>query len=151
MAHDEVTGVHDLVVHDYGPGRLMITLHAEVSADDDILKIHDVIDDIEVELNEKLSCAATIHMDPVVVNDEKITGLKNMIYQRMLRLFGNEVAIHDFRVVEGLTHTNVIFDIVVPFGFRYSDLQVTEMIKDDVALIEGTEYRSVVTVDHAYA
>ncbi len=150
MAHPEVKGVHDLVVHDYGPGRLMITLHAEVSAEENILYIHDIIDNIEIELKENLNCAATIHMDPVAVNDENVNSLKNMIFERMIALFGNEVTIHDFRVVEGPTHTNVIFDIVVPFGFKHSDTQVVEMIKNDVAKIEGTEYRSVVTVDHAY-
>ena len=151
MAHPEVGGVHDLVVHDYGPGRLMITLHAEVNSEENILYIHDVIDNIEVELKDSLNCAATIHMDPVSVNDEKINSLKSMIYERMVALFGEEVNIHDFRVVEGPTHTNVIFDIMVPFDFKYTDGKIMEMISEDVSKIEGTEYRSVVTVDHAYA
>ncbi|MBR4036296.1 MAG: cation transporter [Oscillospiraceae bacterium] len=151
MAHPEVSGVHDLVVHDYGPGRLMITLHAEVSAEEDILYIHDIIDNIEVELKEKLNCAATIHMDPVAVNDEKVSSIKQMVYGKMIQLFGNDINIHDFRMVEGHTHTNIIFDIAVPFGFKYSDSQVVEMIREDVAKIEGNEYRSVVTVDHFYA
>lgn len=150
MAHPEVIGVHDLVVHDYGPGRLMITLHAEVGAEENILYIHDIIDNIEVELKETLNCDATIHMDPVAVNDEKINSLKTMIYERMVNLFGKEVNIHDFRIVEGHTHTNVIFDIMVPFGFKYTDGKIVEMIAEDVAKIECTEYRSVVTVDHAY-
>lgn len=151
MAHPEVSGVHDLVVHDYGPGRLMITLHAEVNSEENILYIHDVIDNIEVELKDSLNCAATIHMDPVSVSDEKINSLKRMIYERMVALFGEEVNIHDFRVVEGPTHTNVIFDIMVPFDFKYTDGKIMEMISEDVSKIEGTEYRSVVTVDHAYA
>ena len=151
MAHPEVSGVHDLVVHDYGPGRLMITLHAEVSAEEDILYIHDIIDNIEVELKEKLNCAATIHMDPVAVNDEKVSSIKQMVYGKMIQLFGNDINIHDFRMVEGHTHTNIIFDIAVPFGFKYSDSQVVEMIREDVAKIEGNEYRSVVTVDYFYA
>ena len=79
LAHPEVTGIHDLVVHDYGPGRLMITLHAEVNSEGNILEIHDVIDNIEVELAQKLNCMATIHMDPIAVNDEKVTMLRMMV------------------------------------------------------------------------
>ena len=150
MAHPEVSGVHDLVVHDYGPGRLMITLHAEVSSDGDILQIHDVIDNIEVELNECLNCEATIHMDPVAVNDEKINSIRSMVISRMAEMFGEDFSIHDFRMVEGPSHTNVIFDIVVPFGYKYSDTKVIEMIKENISAIENIDYRAVVKVDHSY-
>ena len=150
MAHPEVSGVHDLVVHDYGPGRLMITLHAEVSSDGDILQIHDVIDNIEVELNECLNCEATIHMDPVAVNDDKIDSIRSMVISRMAEMFGEDFSIHDFRMVEGPSHTNVIFDIVVPFGYKYSDTKVIEMIKENISAIENIDYRAVVKVDHSY-
>ena len=150
MAHPEVSGVHDLVVHDYGPGRLMITLHAEVSSRGNILHIHDVIDNIEVELKDSLNCEATIHMDPVAVNDEKIESVRAMVLGRMVQLFGEDFSVHDFRMVEGPTHTNVIFDIVVPFGYKYSDAKVIDMIKENIASIENTDYRAVVKVDHSY-
>lgn len=150
MANSEVVGVHDLVVHDYGPGRLMITLHAEVSADDDILYIHDVIDNIEEELKEKLNCEATIHMDPVVVNDEKVTAVRNMVVQRMAALFNGEVSIHDFRMVEGPTHINVIFDAVIPHKYRYTESQVAEMVKADIYSISDANYRAVVKVEYSY-
>ena len=150
LAHPEVTGIHDLVVHDYGPGRLMITLHAEVNSEGNILEIHDVIDNIEVELAQKLNCMATIHMDPIAVNDEKVTMLRMMVSERMTQLFGEDVSIHDFRVVEGPTHPNVIFDIVVPFGFEHSDTKVSEMVKHNISEIEEIDYRAVIKVEHAY-
>ena len=150
LAHPEVSGVHDLIVHDYGPGRLMITLHAEVSSDGDILQLHDVIDNIEVELNENLNCMATIHMDPVAVNDEKINSIRSMVMHRLIDMFGEDFSIHDFRMVEGPTHTNVIFDIVVPFGYKYTDSTIIDMIKENIAAIENIDYRAVVKVDHSY-
>jgi len=150
MAHPDVLGVHDLVVHDYGPGRLMITLHAEVSADRDILYTHDMIDNIEVELKENLGCEATIHMDPVAENDETVTALRLNVARRMNRLLGDETSIHDFRIVTGPTHTNVIYDVVVPFGYKYSDSQVEKMAKENISAMDNGQYRAVVKVDHAY-
>ena len=87
---------------------------------------------------------------PVAVNDEKVTSLKNMVTKRMLELFGDNVSIHDFRVVEGPTHTNVIFDIVIPFGFEHSDVKVSEMVKNNISEIEDIDYRAVIKVEHAY-
>ncbi len=150
MAHPDVLGVHDLVVHDYGPGRLMITLHAEVSADRNILYTHDMIDNIEVELKEKLGCEATIHMDPVANDDETVTALRINVARRMSRLLGEDTSIHDFRIVAGPTHTNVIYDVVVPFGYKYSDSQVEKMAKENISAMDKGQYRAVVKVDHAY-
>ncbi|MBQ8603363.1 MAG: cation transporter [Oscillospiraceae bacterium] len=150
MAHSEVMGVHDLIVHDYGPGRLMITLHAEVSADGDFLRTHDVIDNIEEELKEKLNCEATIHMDPVATNDEEVSTLRRQVAQRMNELLGGEVSIHDFRMVTGPTHTNVIYDIVVPQGYKYSDGEVTRMAKENILAMDQGQYRAVVKIDHSY-
>ena len=150
MAHPEVLGVHDLIVHDYGPGRLMITLHAEVSSSGNILEIHDTIDNIEVELNETLGCEATIHMDPVAENDEKLESIRSMVILRMRELFGDDFSIHDFRMVEGPSHINVIFDIVLPFGYKYSDVKIMDMVKENISAIEGFDYRAVVKVDHSY-
>lgn len=150
MENDEVVGVHDLVVHDYGPGRLMITLHAEVNADGDIIYIHDVIDNIENELKARLNCEATIHMDPVVVNDEKVDSTRGMVVQRIISLFKGDVSIHDFRMVEGPTHTNVIFDAVIPHKYKYTETQVAEMIKEDIASITEADYRAVVKIEYSY-
>ena len=150
LENDEFVGMHDLIVHDYGPGRIFASVHVEMAAERDVLESHDVIDNIEVELAQKLNCMATIHMDPIAVNDEKVTMLRMMVSERMTQLFGEDVSIHDFRVVEGPTHTNVIFDIVVPFGFEHSDTKVSEMVKHNISEIEEIDYRAVIKVEHAY-
>lgn len=117
MANKAVCGIHDLVVHDYGPGRVMISLHAEVPAHGDILTLHDEIDNVEKQLHDKLGCEAVIHMDPIVTNDEAV----NVTHQRiaaLVRGIDENISIHDFRMVTGPTHTNVIFDAVVPYGCK---------------------------------
>ena len=113
LKHPLVGGVHDLIVHDYGPGRCMISLHAEVPGDQDIYFIHDEIDRIESELNEKLGCESTIHMDPIVVNDKRVDEYKSFIETIVLE-WNPLYTIHDFRMVEGPTHTNIIFDVLIP-------------------------------------
>lgn len=148
MAHQEVLGVHDLIVHDYGPGRRMISLHAEVPANENVLELHDEIDNIETELREKLGCEAVIHMDPIVVDD----GVTEETRQRVAALvtcIDDQISIHDFRMVSGPTHTNVIFDAVVPFQFRLTDEQVREKIKTAVRTLNGN-YFAVVKVERSY-
>ncbi len=148
MAHKLVRGIHDLVVHDYGPGRVMITLHAEVPADHNIMDIHDEIDLIEVELREKLGCEATIHMDPIDMNDATVMETRKKVAQ-LVTLIDEQITIHDFRMVTGPTHTNVIFDAVVPFAFRLSDKEVEERIKDAVRTLDGN-YFAVIQIDKSY-
>ena len=150
MAHPEVLGVHDLIVHDYGPGRLMITLHAEVSASADLMYTHDAIDNIENELCEKLGCQATIHMDPIADDDEKVVEIRDRIALGIAELYNGEVSIHDFRMVEGPTHTNVIFDIVIPHSFGHTEAQVEAEVKKNVAEMDGGIYRAVVKVEYNY-
>ena len=148
LAHKGIIGIHDLIVHDYGPGRMMISLHAEVSASGDVLELHDEIDNVEKELREKLGCDAVIHMDPVVTDD----GLTNQTRRRVADLvhcIDDDISIHDFRMVSGPTHTNVIFDAVVPFGFRLSDQAVEEKIKTAVRALDGNYY-AVVNVERSY-
>ena len=148
MAHPLVRGIHDLVVHDYGPGRVMITLHAEVPADHNIMDIHDEIDLIEVELRKKLGCEATIHMDPIDMNDTTVMETRKKVAQ-LVTLIDEQITIHDFRMVTGPTHTNVIFDAVVPFAFRLSDKEVEERIKDAVRTLDGN-YFAVIQIDKSY-
>ena len=113
MAHPEVLNVHDLVVHDYGPGRLMVSLHAEVPGDGDIYELHDAIDTAEYELQRELGCSAVIHMDPVSTDDSKTGRMRDELAEAVDGL-GYGITIHDFRIVDGPTHTNVIFDAVLP-------------------------------------
>jgi divalent metal cation (Fe/Co/Zn/Cd) transporter len=145
LSHDIVVGIHDLIVHDYGPGRMMISLHAEVSSAGDILAIHDEIDNIERQLQKELGCHAVIHMDPVVTDDARVTNTKRTIAQLVCTV-DPSLTIHDFRMVSGPTHTNVIFDVVAPYDLPLTDAALTAQIQQEVRQLEGN-YFAVVTVD----
>ncbi len=147
-SHPEVEGIHDLIVHDYGPGRTMISLHAEVCADADLLATHDMIDNIEKELREKLGCDAVIHMDPIVTDDEKVISLREIVVETV-RSVDERLSIHDFRVVTGPTHTNVIFDAVVPYDVKLSDREVRERIATAISGVNET-YFAVINIDRSY-
>ena len=113
LAHPEVMNIHDLIVHDYGPGRLMVSLHAEVPGDGDIFELHDAIDTAEYELESKLGCDAVIHMDPVSPDGTKTAHMRGELAEAA-KAIDPRLSIHDFRIVDGPTHTNVIFDAVLP-------------------------------------
>lgn len=149
MAHDEVCGIHDLIVHDYGPGRRMISLHAEVPAEGNILEIHDVIDNIEKELRVKLGCDATIHMDPIVTSDEHVSEMKAALIS-IIKGIDEAINLHDFRVVTGPTHTNLIFDVLVPYKFYIDDEELVNMIQTQVKKRLGNNYYVIITVDKSY-
>ena len=148
MAHKGIIGIHDLIVHDYGPGRVMISLHAEVSASENVLELHDEIDNVENELKEKLGCEAVIHMDPIVTDDGVTEETRERVAS-LVHCIDDDINIHDFRMVSGPTHTNLIFDAVVPFGFRLSDEEVERKIKTAVRALDGNYY-AVVKVERSY-
>ena len=148
MAHSQIIGIHDLIVHDYGPGRTMISLHAEVPANQDVLALHDEIDNVEKELRQQLGCEAVIHMDPVDT-DNAITEDTRRRVADLVRCIDDEITIHDFRMISGPTHTNVIFDAVVPYDFRLSDQMVEKKIHAAVQALDGTYY-AVVHVERSY-
>ena len=148
MAHKSILGIHDLIVHDYGPGRVMISLHAEVSASENVLDLHDEIDNVESELREKLGCEAVIHMDPIVTDDGVTKETRERVAS-LVHCIDDEINIHDFRMVAGPSHTNVIFDAVVPYGFRLTDSEVEEKIKTAVRTLDGN-YFAVVKVERSY-
>lgn len=145
LSHEEVVGIHDLVVHDYGPGRIMISLHAEVSDKENILKIHDVIDNIEKELQKKLECHAVIHMDPISTDDENTLKLKKEINE-IVKKENPEFSIHDFRVVAGDTHTNIIFDLLIPYGIRDDEETIKKKIDEEVKKL-NKNYFTVIEID----
>lgn len=145
LSHEEVVGIHDLVVHDYGPGRIMISLHAEVSDKENILKIHDVIDNIEKELQKKLECHAVIHMDPISTDDENTLKLKKEINE-IVKKENPEFSIHDFRVVAGDTHTNIIFDLLIPYGISDDEENIKKKIDDEVKKL-NKNYFTVIEID----
>lgn len=148
MSHSPIVGIHDLVVHDYGPGRVMITLHAEVPASGDICELHDVIDNTEVDLMMNLGCHATIHMDPVELDDERVLDLKEEIRGIISEIDGL-INFHDFRVVFGTTHTNLIFDVVASFDLSLSDDEIREMLTHKIQELDK-QYIPVITVDRDY-
>lgn len=146
LRHEMVIGVHDIVVHDYGPGRRIVSLHAEVPATENIMEVHDVMDHIEMRLMEEYHCEATIHMDPVVTNDEEVTETKKEV-QDLVKGYDPDLSIHDFRMVKGPTHTNVIFDLLIPYGKKYQQEKVVEDIKKKVKEEMPGNHYAVIRVD----
>lgn len=144
-AGKDIIGIHDLIVHDYGPGRRIISLHAEVPASGDILDIHDEIDNLERELSEVLGCIAVIHMDPIQTDNENVTRLKE-IAENACKMVYDNMHLHDFRIVEGNTHTNLIFDVVVPHGFKMTDSEIKKKIQEEIRK-EDESLFTVITVD----
>lgn len=148
LAHKDVVGIHDMIVHDYGPGRRMISLHAEVSGKEDVYKLHDLMDVIEYELRECFQCEAVLHMDPIEADDEKVMGLRKEV-ERLVKEMDEELSIHDFRMVEGPTHTNLIFDVVLPQGYARSDEEVSLEIQQRI-LAKWQNYFAVIKVEKKY-
>ena len=146
--HDTVVGIHDLVVHDYGPGRQMVSLHAEVPASGDILELHDVIDNIERELHEKLHVQAVIHMDPIVTDDAAVDALRRQVAE-LARQVEPRMTVHDLRVVRGTTHTNLVFDAVLPLDAAITPAEAARRIREKVSELDG-DYYAVVTVEHSF-
>ena len=148
MSYDDISGVHDLVVHNYGPNISMISLHAEVSQNVDILQIHDTIDNIEHHLSSELNCTAVIHMDPIATNDEVTVTTREKVAE-LARALDGSISIHDFRMVIGQTHTNLIFDMAIPYNFRLSDEEIKEEMSRLVKII-SPDYRVVINIDNVY-
>lgn len=143
----EVIGVHDLIVHDYGPGRRMVSLHAEVPREGDILALHDAVDNIEKKLRGEIGCFAVIHMDPVVTDDAVAAETRARVAE-VVKGIDERVTIHDFRMTTGPTHTNVIFDMVVPYDIRLTEREIKQRVYHMIRALDGSFY-AVVEVDRA--
>lgn len=148
LSFDKVQGIHDFMMHDYGPGRQYMTLHAEVNSNDNIMEIHDQIDLIEREVLEKFHILTTIHIDPIDMDDELTNQLKNQVNE-LVKSINSEYSIHDFRIVSGPTHTNMIFDVVVPSYDEISHEKLREIIDKKVKALNES-YFCVVQVEHGY-
>ena len=148
MSYDKIIGIHDLIVHDYGPGRIVVSLHAEVDGKEDVFELHDMIDNAERKLCDELGCIAVIHMDPVETDNEVTNEIKEKIAQAMAE-FDDKITIHDFRVVPGTSHTNVIFDAVVPHEIKKTDMEISNEISN---FISGRfmNYNAVVNIDRPF-
>lgn len=143
-----ILGIHDMVVHDYGPGRVMVSLHAEVDRHGDILEIHDAIDNTEILISKELSCEAVIHMDPIDVSDEKTSALRAIIAEIVASL-EKDIRFHDFRAVHGDTHTNLLFDLLLPADFSGDEKEIVSTVKQK-AKERDPHLRCVIKVDRAY-
>ena len=145
--YEGALGIHDMVVHNYGPGRIIASLHIEVDGSVDVFETHDMIDTIEKDLRENCGIEATIHMDPIVTDDEQVTALRQKTAEAVQKIHPS-MQIHDFRFVAGATHTNLIFDVVVPFEVKMSEAEVKSAVAEKVKEIDPT-YCVVLNVDHA--
>lgn len=148
LSGDGILGLHDLIIHDYGPGRCIVSLHAEVPADGDMLKMHDAVDQIEMKLKSRLKCEATIHMDPIQTDDETVTRLKEMT-ERIVKDIDGRLSIHDFRIVAGVTHTNLIFDVTAPYDAKLTDAAIAAGIRNKIRQ-EDPACLAVIQVERPY-
>lgn len=149
MSHEPILGIHDLMVHDYGPSHKFMTLHAEVDCHQDVLVLHDLIDDIEIDILNEFGILTTIHMDPVDTKDELVNELKVKVKDIIVD-YNKEYNIHDFRIVRGPGHTNMVFDVLVPSEEAMSHEEIKSIISDLIKEKLGTEYRCVMNIDHPF-
>ena len=146
--YEGVIGIHDLVVHDYGPNHCFASVHVEVDSNVDILKSHDLIDNIERDISLEHGIHLVIHLDPIVTDDPFVDELRVMVEEIVLSL-DESLSIHDFRVVKGSTHNNLIFDVLVPNECKVSDSTIQEVIMQKIHNIDNNLY-VVVTLDRSY-
>lgn len=144
--YPDVVGTHDIMLHNYGPEHYILSFHAEVDGEKDIFLLHDMIDNLEKEINTRLNMLCTIHMDPISTNDEIVMSYKDFMSEIVERVLGRASSIHDFRVVVGETHTNLIFDVVLPFDSKYTPKEAISEIQSAVSS-ENANLYCVITVD----
>lgn len=143
-----ILGVHDLIVHDYGPGRIIASAHAEVPSNIDVMKLHDVIDNVETKINKELGIIICIHMDPIVVDDKEVEHYKELA-KEVITDYDNAFTFHDFRVVKGETHTNLIFDLIIPFCDDDKKAQISaDLIKRFKE--KDSTLEIVMVIEHSY-
>lgn len=148
LSYPIIAGVHDLVIHDYGPGRVMGSAHVEIPAHYDLLEAHDQIDNAEKEINTRLHMPFVLHMDPVVTSCEETNFLKEQVVHIVAQIHP-QMTIHDFRMVKGPTHSNLIFDVVVPHDYKEKNMVLKQRIDKEISKIDP-RYFTAITFDHSY-
>jgi len=148
LGYEGVLGIHDLVVHSYGGDNYFASVHVEVPSHRDIIESHDLMDIIERDVFSELNVNLVIHMDPIVTDDERVNSLRNQV-NGIVKQIDSELSMHDFRVVFGKTHSNLIFDVVVPPSYRISDENLRELIDAEIRKIDPS-FNSVITLDRKY-
>ena len=148
LSRPEIIGIHDLVVHDYGPGHRMVSLHGEVDGSQDIFELHDAIDGVEMELQERLGCQAVIHMDPVNLKDPEMKEKKAMVEQ-IVKALDSRLTIHDFLLVHGGGVTKLLFEVVMPFGLKMGEEELIKQVEDQVCETMPC-CCAIIQIDHSY-
>lgn len=146
--YDTIQGIHDIMVHDYGPGRKIVSFHAEIPANSDICRAHDIIDQIEQDMFKKFQCITTIHMDPIVVDDEEINEMKRYTEQ-IIKNINHKFSIHDFRMTDGGERVNLIFDLVIPTDENIDVEEVVSQIREEIHK-KNDKYYAVINPEHSY-
>lgn len=148
LSYEGILGLHDLAVHNYGAGNVFASVHCEVPSSQDIMVSHDIIDNIERDFKDKLGIELVVHMDPIDIDDEKTNSLREAV-EGIIRGISPQLGMHDFRVVWGISHSNLIFDIEVPYDFPTDNSALIDRIKAEIKAINPS-YEIVITVDHDY-
>ena len=150
LSGEGIVGVHDLVVHNYGPGRIFASAHAEIPSDCDLLRMHDIIDQIETKIFKEINVEITIHFDPIDVNNDNLARMREKVAE-IVNNIDSTLKFHDFRMVSGHTHTNLIFDIVYPYNCKLKEEEVLEKIDekiDELSDFDNMKYFTVIKVDY---
>lgn len=148
LSYECVEGIHDLVIHNYGVHNDFVTVHVEIDSKMDIMKAHDLMDNIEKDFREEEDIELTIHMDPIIVGDEYVDKLQEKVIQA-IRELDKELKVHDFRVVKGITHTNILFDCIVPYEKDYTEESLNEHLRKTI-IPEKEIYYYVIHIDRPY-
>lgn len=146
LEHENILGIHDLIYHDYGPGRAIVSFHAEVPADGNLMETHEMIDHVEREIREKFGIEAVIHMDPIVVDGD--TEEMRTLVENVVKSIHPDASIHDLRIAEWDKIHNVYFDVIVPYGLDISDEEIEKRIKEQIK--EKSGFNAVMHVEHPF-
>ncbi len=147
LSHEKILGIHDLMVHDYGPGQCFASVHAEMDMHEDPLMCHDILDDVERDAMRELRVHLVIHYDPIVTDDDELNHMRTLV-QKELAAIDPRLSMHDFRMVRGPQHTNLIFDLAVPYSMSDKTAELKRRI-DECVQFEDSKYYTVITFDHA--
>ena len=147
LSHEKILGIHDLMVHDYGPGQCFASVHAEMDMHEDPLMCHDILDDVERDAMRELRVHLVIHYDPIVTDDDELNHMRTLV-QKELVAIDPRLSMHDFRMVRGPQHTNLIFDLAVPYSMSDKTAELKRRI-DECVQFEDSKYYTVITFDHA--
>ena len=148
VKYETIEGIHDIMVHDYGPGRKIVSFHAEVPANSDICKAHDIIDQMEQDIFEEFGCITTIHMDPIVVDNEEINKMRKET-EEIVKSINEKFSIHDFRMTDGGERINLIFDLVIPTDEKVNVEETVTKIQNEIHN-KNKKYYAVIKAEHSY-